>query len=229
MSTSQLSRGDLRRMIFARLVVVFPVLFAMFFLPAGTFAYWEAWLYIATLVIPMLFVLAYLLKNDPELLERRMRMREKEAEQKRIIKLSYPYFLLTFLLPGLDRRFEWSNVPVELVIVADILVLLGYFMVFLVFRENRYTSRIVEVEREQKVISSGPYAVVRHPMYVGVFVMYIFSPLGLGSYWALIPALLILPILVARIRNEEAVLARELEGYQDYMQKTKYRLIPGIW
>jgi protein-S-isoprenylcysteine O-methyltransferase Ste14 len=102
-------------------------------------------------------------------------------------------------------------------------------MVFLVFRENRYTSRIVEVEREQEVISSGPYAVVRHPMYVGVLVMYIFSPLALGSYWALIPSLLIVPILVARIRNEETVLARELAGYRDYMQKTKYRLIPGIW
>jgi protein-S-isoprenylcysteine O-methyltransferase Ste14 len=201
----------------------------MFFLPAGTFAYWEAWAYLAILFIPMFFVLRYLLKNEPELLERRMRMREKEAKQKLIIKLSYLYFLLAFLLPGFDKRFEWSNVPVVLVIAADILVLLGYGMIFLVFRENRYASRIIEVEQEQKVISSGPYAIVRHPMYLGVSIMYIFSPLALGSYWAMIPSLLIIPLLVVRIRNEESVLVRELKGYQEYLQKTKYRFFPGIW
>jgi len=217
------------KMVYARLLVVIPVLLAMFFLPAGTFAYWEAWAYLAILFIPMFFVLTYLLKNEPELLERRMRMREKEAKQKLIIKLSYPYFLLAFLLPGFDKRFEWSNVPVVVVIAADILVLLGYGMIFLVFRENRYASRIIEVEQEQKVISSGPYAIVRHPMYLGVSIMYIFSPLALGSYWAMIPSLLIIPLLVVRIRNEESVLVRELKGYQEYLQKTKYRLFPGIW
>jgi protein-S-isoprenylcysteine O-methyltransferase Ste14 len=229
MSNVQLARGDIQRKIYARFLAAFPVLFVIFFLPAGTLAYWEAWVYSAILLIPVLFVVAYLLKHDPELLERRMRMREKEAAQKRIINLSYPYYLLTFLLPGLDRRFEWSVVPVELVIAADILVLLGYGIVFLVYRENSYASRIIEVEREQKVISSGPYAVVRHPMYLGVLLMYTLSPLALGSYWALIPGLLIIPILVARIRNEEEVLARELDGYSEYKQKIRYRLIPGIW
>jgi len=206
-------------MVFARLLVVIPLLLAMFFLPAGTLAYWEAWVYLTVLLIPMVLVLIYLLRNDPELLERRMRMREKESEQKLIIKISYLYFLLAFLLPGFDKRFEWSNVPVVVVIVADVLVL----------RENRYASRIIEVEQEQKVISSGPYAIVRHPMYLGVSLMYILSPLALGSYWATIPSLLIIPLLVARIRNEESVLGRELKGYKEYMQKTKYRLIPGIW
>ena len=229
MSNNPLSQGELIRLVSTRLIVAIPVLLALFFLPAGTFAYWEAWVYLAILLIPMSLVLIYLLKNDPDLLERRMRIREREAEQKLIVKLSIFYFLLAFLLPGFDQRFGWSEVPVAAVIFADILVLLGYGMFFLVMRENSYASRIIEVEQEQKVIQSGPYGIVRHPMYLGVTLMYVFSPLALGSYWAIIPALLIIPILVARIRNEETVLRRELKGYPEYMQKTRYRLIPGIW
>jgi len=229
MSNNQLSQGELIKMASARLLVFIPLLLAMLFLPAGTFAYWEAWVYLTVLLIPMVLVLIYLLRNDPELLERRMRMREKESKQKLIIKILYLYFLLVFLLPGFDKRFGWSNVPVVVVIVADALVLLGYGMFFLVLKENRYASRIIEVEQEQKVISSGPYAIVRHPMYLGVSLMYILSPLALGSYWATIPSLLIIPLLVARIRNEESVLGSELKGYKEYMQKTKYRLLPGIW
>jgi len=229
MGNNQLPQGKLTKMVSVRLLVFIPLLLAMFFLPAGTFAYWEAWVYLTVLLIPMVLVLIYLLRNDPELLERRMRMREKESEQKLIIKISYLYFLLVFLLPGFDKRLGWSNIPVVVVIVADVLVLVGYGMFFLALRENRYASRIIEVEQEQKVISSGPYAIVRHPMYVGVSLMCIFTPLALGSYWAAIPSLLIIPLLVARIRNEESVLGRELKGYKEYMQKTKYRLIPGIW
>ena len=229
MSNSQSSQSELIRMVFVRFLGAILVLSAVFFLPAGTFAYWEAWVYLAILFIPMLFVVIYLLKNDRELLARRMKVREREAEQKLIIKLSYIPFLLAFLLPGFDKRFGWSNVPVGVVVLADILVLLGYGIVFLVFRENRYASRIIEVEQEQTVISSGPYAIVRHPMYLGSLLLYILSPLALGSYWAMIPAILIIPIIVARIRNEESVLARDLNGYQEYMQKTRYRLIPGIW
>ncbi len=229
MSSNPLSRGDLKAKIIVRLVIVVPALLVLFFLPAGTFDYWEAWVYIAILLIPMLFVISYLFRNEPELVERRMRMREKQREQKTIIKVSYPIFLLAFILPGLDRRFEWSTVPVALVIVSDLLVLLGYSLIFLVFKENPFASRIVEVETEQKVITSGPYAFVRHPMYAGAILMYSFSPLALGSWWALIPALGIIPLLVVRIWNEEAVLASGLEGYRDYMQKTKYRLIPGVW
>jgi protein-S-isoprenylcysteine O-methyltransferase Ste14 len=229
MSSSQLSRDGLIRMVFSRLILLIPGLFALFFLPAGTFAYWEAWLYLAILLIPMLFVLLYLLKNDPGLLERRMRLRERETEQKRIVKTYIFFLILAFLLPGFDHRFGWSNAPVAAVVAADILVLLGYGTFFLVLRENSYASRIVEVEQEQKVISSGPYALVRHPMYLGISVLYFFSPLALGSWWAMIPALMIFPILVGRIRNEETVLARDLQGYQEYMHKTRYRLIPGIW
>lgn len=229
MNNSQSSQGELIKMVFVRFLGAILVLSAMFFLPAGTLAYWEAWGYLAILFIPMLFVLFYLLKNDPGLLARRMKTREREAEQKLIIKLSFIPFLLAFLLPGFDKRFGWSNVPVGMVVMADILVLLGYGIVFLVFRENRYASRVVEVEQEQTVISSGPYAMIRHPMYLGSLLLYILSPLALGSYWAMIPAILIIPVIIARIRNEESVLARDLSGYQEYMQKTRYRLIPGMW
>lgn len=224
-----LSQHDLLRLVATRLAVGIPVLFGILFLPAGTLAYWEAWVYLGILLIPMVFVMVYLLKNEPDLLERRMRLREKQAAQKRIIKLSYLYFLLAFMLPGLDHRFGWSEVPVAVVLFADAMVLLGYGLCILVFMQNRYASRIVEVEKEQTVITTGVYAIVRHPMYLGVIVMYVCSPLALGSFWAMLPAVLIIPILVARIRNEESVLARELRGYPEYMQKTRYHLIPGIW
>jgi len=229
MSDRQLSQNELKKMAWLRLLVAISLLSAMFFLPAGTFAYWEAWGYLAVLFIPVLFVLNYLLKNDPELLERRMRMKEKEKRQKLIIKVSYIYFLLMFLLPGFDKRFGWSNVPVGVVVIADILVLLGYGMFFLVLRENRYASRTIEVVQEQKVIRSGPYAIVRHPMYLGLLLMYTFSPLALGSYWAMIPSMMMIPLLVARVWDEERLLLKDLVGYKEYTQETKYRLIPGVW
>ena len=229
MSSTQISQAELIKLVIVRFLVVLLALSAMLFLPAGTWAYWEAWVYLAILFIPVFFVLIYLLKNEPELLVRRMRLREKEAQQKLIIKLSYIPFLLAYLLPGFDKRFGWSNVPVWVIVAADILVLLGYGLIFLVFRENRYASRIVEVEQGQAVISSGPYAVIRHPMYLGAILLYVLSPLALGSYWAMIPSILIIPVIVARIWNEESVLVRDLKGYQEYMQKTRYRLIPGLW
>ena len=229
MGSNQLKRGELMERVCLRTLLAIFGLSGMFFLPAGTFAYWEAWVYLAVLFIPMVLVLVYLIRYNPELLERRMRMKEKEGKQKLIVQLSFLYFLLTFLIPGFDKRFEWSHVPTGVVVLADILVLVGYSMFFLVLRENRYASRIIEVVQGQKVISTGPYALVRHPMYLGMSLMYISSPVALGSYWAIIPSLLIIPLLVARIRNEEGVLIKELEGYQEYLQKTKFRLFPGIW
>jgi protein-S-isoprenylcysteine O-methyltransferase Ste14 len=225
----QLTKAQLLGLVFTRLIMGVPALLVLFFLPAGTWNYWEAWLYLAVLFIPMSFILIYLLFKAPELLERRMRMREQQTQQKRIIQVSLIYFLLAFALPGFDRRYSWSDVPLGVVIAADLLFLLGYGLFFLVLRENNYASRTVQVEQDQQVISSGPYRRIRHPMYLASILMYVFSPLALGSYWAVIPAVLIIPILVARIRNEESLLAKELKGYTDYMQRTPYRLLPGVW
>ena len=229
MSNNKLSQSELIKKIFARFFLFIGFMLVMFFVPAGTLAYWEAWVYLIAILICMFSFLIYFLKNDPELLERRMRTQEKETEQKWIVKCLFLACLFTVLLPGFDRRFEWSHVPVQVVILADIIVLLGYSIIFLTMRENSYASRIIEVEKGQEVISSGPYAIIRHPMYLGSTLLFLLTPLALGSYWAIIPAVFIIPILMARIRNEEQILEKELEGYQEYMQKIKYRLIPGIW
>jgi protein-S-isoprenylcysteine O-methyltransferase Ste14 len=199
------------------------------FLPAGSFRYWEGWVYSFALSVPMVITVSYLMLKDPALLERRMRFKEKEEKQKMIVKLFRLPFLLGFLIPGFDHRFGWSEVPVVLVVISNIMVFLGYFWVFLVFRENSYTSRIVEVEKDQKVISTGPYAWIRHPMYTGTILMFLFTPMALGSWWALIVFGFLPPILIVRLLNEEKVLHKELQGYGEYCQKTRYRLIPYVW
>ncbi|MDX1379133.1 MAG: isoprenylcysteine carboxylmethyltransferase family protein [Anaerolineales bacterium] len=224
-----MDNNQLTKAIYSRFLISFPLLGAMFFLPAGTLNYWEAWIYLILLMSAALLLTRYLLKNDPALLERRMRMREKAGDQKVIVKFSYFYFTAIFLLPGFDKRFGWSDAPVWVVLAALVLALTGYLIVIRVFRENSYASRIVEVEDEQKVIETGPYAVVRHPMYSGVTLLYIMTPLALGSYWSMIPALLIIPLLVARILSEEKILANDLDGYSDYQKKVEYRLIPFVW
>ncbi len=229
MKQETLSRGSLARTVVSRYIMAFIALAALFFLPAGTLLYWQAWFYLAIIFIPMLFVMIYLMRNHPDLLERRMRLRERNREQSLIVRLSWIPFLVSFVLPGFDRRFGWSSVPVWLVLLAGLIVLLGYAFVFLVFRENQYASRVVEVEAGQKVIASGPYALVRHPMYLGMMLLYVSSPLALGSYWAMLPAALIVPVLVARLLSEEKILARDLPGYTEYMRMTRYHLIPGIW
>jgi protein-S-isoprenylcysteine O-methyltransferase Ste14 len=221
--------SNLLKSVLIRFGLSFIFLLVVFFLPAGTFAYWQAWLYIAVLFIPLCFVIVYLMKNEPDLLVRRMRFKEPEKEQQLIIKSSYLSFFLAYIIPGFDFRYGWSHVPAWLVIFCAALVCAGYLFVVYVFRENRYASRVVEVEKEQHVISTGPYALVRHPMYFGVAIMYLFSPLALGSYWAIIPALFTIPVLVFRLLNEEKVLERDLVGYADYEKKVKYHLFPGIW
>ncbi|OGD21666.1 MAG: hypothetical protein A2W03_17165 [Candidatus Aminicenantes bacterium RBG_16_63_16] len=201
----------------------------IFFLPAGTFRYWQAWVYIAVLFLPMLGFVTHFLKKDPELLERRSRTKEKEKSQKRIMRLSLPVFAAAYLLPGFDRRFGWSAVPPLLSIIADLIILAGYSLFVLVMRENRYASRVIEVEEGQKVITTGPYSVVRHPMYLSGLIIYSLSPIALGSFWAMLPAALMVFIYVARIRGEEEVLTEKLPGYRDYLKQVKYRLVPGVW
>ena len=228
MNSRQLTRGELLKIAVIRFGLGIFALAIIFFLPAGTFGYWQAWIWLAVVCIPMLLVLGYLLKNDPGLLERRLRTREKEPQQSLIQKLGWVW-ILAFLVPGFDYRFGWSHVPTALVVAADVLVLLSYIGFFLVLRENSYASRVVEVDEQQKVITTGPYALVRHPMYTSIAVLWAFTPLALGSYWGLLPGLLIVPILVARILNEEQVLVRDLAGYAEYMGKIKFRLLPGVW
>ena len=225
----QINLNTLIKKVILRFGMFIVIMGLLFFLPAGTLRYWEAWVYMAILVTPMIIFLFYIIKHDPDLLERRMRTKEKETEQKTITKIGSFIFILIYLIPGFDQRYGWSSVPVEIIIIADIIVLGGYLLFVRVLLENSYASRIVEVERQQKVITTGPYKIVRHPMYSAVLLMYSFGPLALGSYWAMIGNMLLILILVARINNEEKVLLRELEGCQDYLEKTKYRLVPGIW
>jgi len=220
---------EIKRMALQRFSSALLVLGAIFFLPAGTIGYWQAWVYLAVLLIPMMLVLRYLVRNDPELLERRLAMREERKKQSVVQLLASLAWLSSFLIPGFDQRFGWSSVPWLLVVGGDILVLSGYLLFFLVMKENSYASRVVRVQQGQTVIASGPYAVVRHPMYLGVLVMMLFSPLALASYWALLPVALTPLFLVLRIRDEEQMLVQELPGYREYMQKTRFRLIPGIW
>lgn len=198
-------------------------------LPAGTLMFWQVYTYFAILVVPMIFVMLYFLKKDPKFLERRMRVKEKEKQQELLSIFSTSIFLAGFIIPGLDHRFAWSNVPTYIVITADIIVLLGYLIIFFVFKQNSYASRIIEVNENQKVISTGLYGVVRHPMYLGVLIMFLLTPIALGSYWALIPFAVLPVTLILRILNEEKVLSNNLQGYREYCQKTRFRLIPFIW
>ncbi len=199
------------------------------FVPAGTLGYWQAWAYIATLIIPMCVVVTYFWRKDPAFLERRLRLGEKEVRIGLWTKLGYVVFLIGFLVPGLDQRFGWSQVPPAVSIAADAVVFISYLSIFLVFRENSYASRTIQVEKGQKVISSGPYSIVRHPMYIASLVLYAATPIALGSYVAIPPFLLLIPIIVQRLLGEEEMLKRELPGYVEYCGKVRYRLVPYIW
>ncbi len=212
-----------------RLVLGIVIICAMLFWPAGTFKYWQAWAWMAALFVPMMVSLVFLVKRDPALLERRTRTNETRTEQKWIIGLSTIYFLVIFLVPGFDKRFGWSAMPVWLVIFADVVVIAAYFLYILVLRTNSFASRIIEVEQGQQTITTGPYTLVRHPMYLAMILMMVATPLALGSYWAFIPSLALIPLLAVRAKNEEELLIKDLAGYREYTQTTRHRIFPGIW
>ena len=213
----------------AKLVAVWIFLPLFYFVTGGSLAWWEAWAYCAVLLVPMTAFLVYMVKRDPEFLARRLKLKEKERAQRRLLSLAYPVYVAAFVLPGLDRRFGWSTVPVAVEAVGLALALAGYLAILRVFLENRWAGRTVETFEEQQVISTGPYAIVRHPMYTGTLALYLATPLALGSWWALLPTLALIPTFVYRIRNEEEVLLRELPGYEEYRQKVRSRLLPHIW
>lgn len=209
-------------------VIIMVVMGLVLFLPAGSLKYWEAWIWWSIISAMTLFIAAYVLKRNPELLSRRMKVKEKEPQPAIIRFLSF-LSLFAFLVPGFDYRYHWSAVPVWIVILANALVFLGYLFIFLVFKENSYASTVIQVEKEQPVITTGPYAVVRHPMYTGLLIIQLFTPLALGSYWALIFSLLFVPMIMFRIKKEEELLLRDLPGYADYANTIRYRLVPYVW
>ena len=199
------------------------------FLPAGTWKYSNAWLFLGLLFIPMLILGVVLFLKAPELLEKRLQSKEKESTQKGVVAISGLMFIGSFVLAGLDFRFGWTNVPAWVVVLASVILLVSYGMYGEVMRENAYLSRTVEVQENQKVIDTGLYGVIRHPMYTATIFLFLAMPLVLGS-WIAFAVMLLYPVaIIARIGNEEKVLEEGLQGYTEYKKKVKYRLLPFVW
>jgi protein-S-isoprenylcysteine O-methyltransferase Ste14 len=206
------------------------VLLPLFFLATGgDLAWWNAWTYCAVLLVPMTVFIVHVARHDPEFIVRRSTVREKERTQWWVQVVGTFFLLAALVIPGLDHRFGWSSVPLAAVVGALALSLGGYLVVVRVFLENRWAGRTIETYAGQQVISTGPYAVVRHPMYAGTSLLYLATPLALGSWWAVLPAIAFIPVFVFRIRNEEEVLVRELAGYAEYRRKVRQRLVPFVW
>ena len=214
---------------FTKLTAGLVLIGAMLFLPAWSFRYPNGWLFLCLLFVPMLILGAILLIKSPALLEKRLNHKEKESTQRGVIALSGLMFPTGFVISALDYRFGWSRVPLPAVITASVLFIIGYIAYGEVMRENAYLSRTVEVQEGQKVIDTGLYAIVRHPMYLATLIMFLPIPLVLGSFFGLIPFALYPVLIVIRILNEEKLLEEELDGYKEYKAKVKYRLIPFVW
>lgn len=202
---------------------------AILFLSAGTLAYRGAWLFITLLFTPILIVGVVLFIKNPQLLRRRLEMTEREKEQKSVVALSGLFLVSSLIVAGLDHRFGWSYVSNFIVIVSSVVLLVGYALYAEVLRENVYLSRVVEVHTGQRIIDTGLYGIVRHPMYFAVTLLYIAIPLVLGSWWTLLAISPCILLLAARIKNEEQVLCQGLPGYTDYTKRIRYRMIPFIW
>ncbi len=201
----------------------------LLFLPAGSFSYWNGWLLMAIMFVPMIAAGFVMMKKSPELLQKRLNAKEEQSEQKVVILLSGLMFLAAFIAAGLNYRFGWTILPNWIVYAATAVFLLGYMLYAEVLRENAYLSRTVEVQENQKVIDTGLYGIVRHPMYMSTFLLFLSMPLVLGSVVSFIIMLVYIPIITKRIRNEEQVLEDGLEGYSDYKKRVKYKVIPLIW
>ena len=203
--------------------------FVLLFVPAWTFKFWQAWLFAGILFIPMLGAGLILLKKNPELLKKRLSAKEEQNEQKLVVLFSGIMFLAVFIIAGLNFRFGWIILPAWVSYAAAAVFLLGYVLYAEVLKENTYLSRTVEVQENQKVIDSGLYGIVRHPMYMSTLILFLSMPLVLGSVISFAVSLIYIPIIAKRIRNEEKVLEQGLDGYSEYKQKVKYKVIPFIW
>ncbi|MGZ3498340.1 MAG: methyltransferase family protein [Vulcanimicrobiaceae bacterium] len=226
------STGDLGRKTIVALVTVLALIGAIIFLPAWTLNYWQAWVFLAVYAICNVFVVAYLWKNDRALLQRRMSAgpaAERSPSQKIIMFLVSIGFIALLVVSALDHRLRWSNVTPVVAVFGDILVALGFYIELLVLRANSFAAATIEVASDQKVISTGPYAVVRHPMYAGGALLLFGIPLALGSYWGLAVLAAMMPALIWRLFDEEAFLAKNLPGYEEYQSKVRWRLLPRFF
>ena len=204
----------------------------LLFVPAGTVRYWQAWVYVSIFTTASALTTFYLLRTDRALLERRMRggpTGEKRPVQKLIMLCTSLGFIALLVVPALDHRFGWSSVPLVGVVAGDALVAVGFFVICLVYRENTFAAATIQVAEYQKVISTGPYAIVRHPMYAGGFLYFLGTPLALGSYWGLVVIAAMVPLLIWRLLDEERFLSRNLPGYAEYREQARYRLVPFVW
>jgi protein-S-isoprenylcysteine O-methyltransferase Ste14 len=222
----------LEKRAYAQLLRFMVVVAVAIFVAAWTLDYWQAWVFLAVFLGSSLAIIGHLARHDPRLLERRMNAgptAEKERSQKLIQVLAMIAFIAMLLFPALDHRYGWSSMPPSVAVAGDLMVTIGFLAVFFVFKENTYASSIIEVGAEQKVVTTGPYALVRHPMYSGAIVMLIGVPLALGSWWGLLMVLPITAVIVWRLLEEEKFLVNNLPGYPDYQNKVRYRLLPFIW
>lgn len=201
----------------------------LLFIPAGSLRFWQGWLLMGILFVPMFVAGFVLMARNPELLLKRLNAKEEEKEQKTVVALSGVLFFAAFVIAGLNWRFQWCVLPDWIVWVAAVLFLVCYLLYAEVLRENTYLSRTIEVQENQKVIDTGLYGIVRHPMYMATTLLFLMIPLVLASPFSFLILLLYLPLIAKRIRNEESVLERGLEGYTDYKQRVKYRILPFIW
>lgn len=201
----------------------------LLFLPAGTFSYWQAWLFLCVLFVPMLIIGIFLMIYNPDLLQKRLDTKEKEGEQKTVVTMSGILFIAMFVISGLNYRYQWYILSNGLVIAAAITFLVGYVMYAVVIHENTWLSRTIEVKENQQVVDTGLYRLVRHPMYTSTLIMFLSIPIILASWCSFVLMLLYLPIIIKRIKNEETILEKELTGYLEYKQRVRFRLIPYIW
>jgi protein-S-isoprenylcysteine O-methyltransferase Ste14 len=224
--------SHLRRIARRRQILFFPAFALVLFVPAGSLHFWQAWLFAFVFIASTSALAFYFMKHDPALIERRRAVgpaAESEPAQKIIMSMISAGFLLLVVVPGLDYRWHWSDVPTWLVLAADIGIVLSNAVFFVVMKQNSYAASTVRVEAGQPVISTGAYAVIRHPMYAGALLLLVCIPLALGSYWALLVLILLVPLLAWRLLDEERYLTLNLPGYADYCRRVRHRLIPGIW